>query len=107
NHDHYTVFADTERSQCVAHATHITPQFNVGHHSALSFFSLPNDGRFRLGGRASVLLQAVVQNVHHAADAPFRPGNAAREVQPPRIRPPEADIQVLQDRVPEPLELGG
>ena len=94
-HGHNVAFGDTECAQCVGDAIHFTAQFKVGHASALSFFSLPNDGRFRIGGRASVLFQAVVNDVHHAADAPFRPGNAAREVQHPRIGLPEADIQVL------------
>ena len=53
-------------------------------------------------GRSHVLVQAVMDNVHFAADAPLGRLNAVRQVNDLGIRLIELDIKRVQNRVPKP-----
>jgi hypothetical protein len=47
-----------------------------------------------------------VDDVHPPADAPAGPGDAAGRIEHPGVRLVELDVEVVEDRLPEPFGLG-
>ena len=106
-HEHANgiAFAEPERAQRVGQAIHLAAQFKVGQASRLSIFPFPNDRGLRVRRRVRILVEAVVHDVHHTADAPLRPRDPARQVNEARIRPAKANVQIVQHCVPEPIQV--
>ena len=99
--------ADAERAQGVGGAVGLGEQLGVGELAHLAFLALPEDGQSVAAGRGGVLVQGVVDAVVAAALEPRRPGDAARGIEHLLVGLVEREVEVLDDRVPEPGGVGG
>ena len=99
--------ADSQPLECVREPAGLGMQLGVGEPAALPLLSFPDDGRVVAASRPCMAVEAVVGQVHLPADKPARPGDAVTGIQQRIKRPVELDAEVLDDRVPEPLDVAG
>jgi hypothetical protein len=84
----------------------ILPQLLVNQRSGLALFA-PSAERVGSQWPCRSLVETVVDDVHASADAPLGPWHTARGVEDGAIRLVELDAEVVEDRAPEPFEIGG
>src|ERR1700686_8689 len=94
-----------QRAQRAGELASLLVELAIRELADLARLALPDD-RFlvvRLG--VAVAVEAALHDVHPPADPPSRPGLAFREVDDLVVMPVEGDVDVLDRRVPEPLDV--
>ena len=101
------VAASTNPSRLSAsrRAIHLSRQLAVGEDTARALFGSPSECRGVFARRADPFVEAVVDDVHFAADAPSRPRQTGRGVDDSVVGRGELDAEIGEHRVPEPLRI--
>ena len=97
--------ADSQPLERVREPAGLGVQLGVSEPAALPLLSFPDDGRVVAARGPSMAVEAVVGQIDLPADKPARPGDAVAGIQKRIKRPVELDAEVLDDRVPEPLDV--
>src|SRR5205085_3940757 len=96
---------DAEAAEGPREAAHLRVQLLVGQAADLAALALPDHGRLAGGRAVEPPAEAAVDDVHAAAPPPAGPLDPVVEVDDAVVGPPEAEADVLRDRVPEPLRV--
>lgn len=86
-------------------ANHLFGELGVRQSAHGAVLAFPDDGFVLAAPGFEMPLEQALGHVRGGADAPLRPGEAVGQIEHPRVRASEADLQVTQQRVLEPLGL--
>ena len=97
--------ADTEAAEGIGAAADFLVKLGVGEGDGSAFLPFKDECGLGRGRGRLVLVKAVVDDVHLAADAPAGEGCAVGQVDCLRVGLGEADVEVLHHRIPEPGDI--
>src|SRR4029077_12312342 len=96
---------DAQSPERAREATYLGVEFAVCEAANLARLALPDQRDLVVELTAAVAVEAALDDVHARADPPLRPLFACGEVDGLVVVPVEGDVDVLDGRVPEPVDV--